>query len=200
MRPTSSTRSSLMVTSLVARQVGTRTENVREPVSSTPNSSDSRIARTSLGGTARPQLAIEPVERQFDRRRLGDRPVGIRHAADKPDAGRNFLQQLQCAPQPAQSIHRILRFFEAHGSVGAELQSRRCLANAGCVEARAFEHDARGRLRNGAVRAADHSGERDRALGIGDHQVRRIEFVGFAVQRRDFFARTCAVRTMIWPP
>ncbi len=58
MRPTSSSRSSLIEISLVARQLGTVTEKCPGAVSVTPKSSDSRIARTSPAFTGRPSLRV----------------------------------------------------------------------------------------------------------------------------------------------
>ena len=56
------------------------------------------------------------------------------------------------------------------------------------LEVGAFEHHARGLVADGAVRAADHAGQRDGAAGVGDHQVGGIERVLFVVQRAELLA------------
>ena len=177
-----------METSLVARQLGTNTEKTRGAISSTRNSSDSRMRRTSSSGTARPSLRSSQSSGSTIGAGAGMRAIVIRQAAHQPDAGRDFLQQSERPLQAADGVHRILRFFEAHGGVGAELEPRRSLADAGRVEIRAFEDDPRGGIRNRAVRAADDAGDGDGPARIGDHQIRRIERVAFVIQRLDGFA------------
>ena len=179
-----------METSLVTRQLGTNTEKTRGAISSTRNSSDSRIRRTSSRRDRAAELAIEPIEREHNRARHRQRTIVIGQAAHQPDAGRDFLQQSKRALQAADGVHRILRFFEAHGGVGAELEPRGSLADAGSIEIRAFEDDPRGGIGNRAVRAADDAGDGDRPAGIGNHEVRRIERVALLVQRLDRFAGT----------
>ena len=126
-----------------------------------------------IGADVFAELAHQPVHGQPDGRWRRDGLALIRQAADQADAGREFLQQFDGARQAAHGVGRILRFFEAHGGVGAQLQRGGSAAYAGGVEAGAFEHDARGAVGDGAVHAADHAGERDGALRVGDHQVRR---------------------------
>src|SRR6185437_13198931 len=99
------------------------------------------------------------------------------------NAGRDLAQQFDGAGESAHGIGRVLRLFEPHGGVGAQLDGGGGAANAGSVEIRAFEHHAGGAIADGAMRAADHSGQRDGAASIGNHQVGRIERVFFVVQR-----------------
>ena len=104
-------------------------------------------------------------------RRRGDLLLLVGHAAHQADAGRDLAQQLDGARQAAHRVGRVLRLFEAHGGVGAQLDGGRGLADRGRLEVGALQHHARGLLADGAVHAADHAGQRDGAGGIGDHQV-----------------------------
>ena len=62
----------------------------------------------------------------------------VRQAAHQANARREFLQQFDGARQAAHGVGRVLRFFEAHGGVGAQLQRGGSLAHAGGVEASRF--------------------------------------------------------------
>ena len=71
------------------------------------------------------------------------------YASAKPPTsrmpGETCFSSSMARAKPRTRVHRILRFLEAHGRVGAQLQCRRCLADARRLEVRALEHDARGR-------------------------------------------------------
>ena len=177
-----------MATSLVARQEGSVTENLPGPPFVTPNCRLSRMRRTSAGSSNAAEFAGEPVEIERRRRRLAEFGVIVGKTADQAHAGREQRQKFDGAGQGADGVVRILRFFETHGCVGAEFEGDRGFADAGGVEIGAFENDGSGGVRNGAVAAADDSGDGDGAGGIGNDQVRRCEVVLFFVERDDFFA------------
>ena len=148
-------------------------EHAAAPARLTPNSRRSRMPRTSAASMARPSLRSS----QSSGRSMGggrrDFLLPVGHAAHHADAGRELAQQFDGARQAADRIGRVLRLLEAHGSVGAQLDGRRRLADARRLEVGALQHHARGLFADGAVAAADHSGQRDGAGRIGDHQVRR---------------------------
>ncbi len=129
MRPTSSTRSSLMEISLVARHEGTVTRNtprLRLAHAETPAVPECRALRPA--GLRGPVCA--PATRAADRwARRGNLLARVRHAAHDADARRDFLQQLDGARDSANRIGRVLRFLEAHGRVGAQLDRGGSLAN-----------------------------------------------------------------------
>ncbi len=77
---------------------------------------------------------------------------------------------------------------EAVGRLGAQAESARAAAHRDRRELRALDQDVRGRLAHLGFGAADHAGERDRALRVGDHQVRRRERAGLAVERGELLA------------
>jgi hypothetical protein len=109
---------------LVARQEGTVTENTPGPGSchaeleAFENAADFR----RLDGAA--QLAGQPVEVELDGRRRGQFFLaGCR---------RDFSGSSSIARASARTgVVRVLRLFEAHGGVGAQLQRGRGLADAG---------------------------------------------------------------------
>ena len=109
MRPTSSTRSSLIEMSLVARQLGTLT--LKCPGADSFNAEFERFengahfVRIQIAA----QLGFQPIDSQFDRRRRFQLAVRIRQAAHQADAGRNLLAAIRarapvrgrCWPGPA---------------------------------------------------------------------------------------------------
>jgi len=113
----------------------------------------------------------------------------VRHTAHDANARRDFVQQLDRASQGAYCVGRVLRFFKADRGVGTQLQRRRRLANRGSLEVGAFEHHSRCLVTDGGGRAADHTGQRDSAGSVGDHQVARVEQVVFAVQTAEPLGR-----------
>src|ERR1019366_7717407 len=135
-----------------------------------------------------PQLALQPRQREFDRARRGHLAHPIGQTAHQPDAGRNLSQQFDGAGQAAYRVHRILRLFETHAGVGAQLDRRRSPANRRRLEIGAFQHHARGLGADRAIAAADHAGQRDGARRIRDHQVRFIQRVSFVIERAEGLA------------
>ena len=106
------------------------------------------------------------------------RAVRVGQAADQADAGRDFLQQFDGARQAADACWPDPAPFRS-------AWRRRCAASAattscGC----STPGNSRSRARcawcvseMALSRAADHAGDGDRAAGVGDHQVGRVERV-----------------------
>ncbi len=114
-----------------------------------------------------------------------DLPFLIAQTASQARPGREFPHQLDCACQAADGVHGILRFLEAHGGVGAQLDVRRCAPYAGCLKVRALEDDVGGPGGNRATEPADHAGDSNRTGAVGNHQVAGLQRVLLLVQRDD---------------
>ena len=85
-------------------------------------------------------------------------------------------------------------------ALGAEPEPLRCPPQPGRLEVRGLEQDLGRVLGDLRLLAAHDPGERDRALGVGDHQVGGLEIALDAVQRSQLLARARAPRTTIFPP
>ena len=174
--------------SLVARQDGTVTEKRVGAVLGDAERQALQDIAHFIGADGLAELAHQPVHGQQDGRRRWDGLALVREAADQADAGREFLQQLDGSRQAAHGVGRVLRLFEAHGSVGAEFQRRGSTAHTGGIEAGAFEYDAGSARGDGAIHSADHAGERDCAFSVGDHKVGGLQREILLVERQEIFA------------
>ena len=141
-----------------------------------------------MGSNVLADLAHQPAHGQQNRRRRRNGLAPIGEAAHQADARRDFPQQLDGARQAAHGIRRVLGFLEAHRSVGAQLQCGRRAPHTRGVEARAFQDDAGSARGDGAILAADHAGQGDRAIGIGNRQVRPAQREILIVQSAEIFA------------
>ena len=191
-----------MEMSLVARQEGTRhREDARRRLRVTPNSSALQNRAHLRGVDLAAQLALQPVERQLDRRRrrqlaLCDRPG--RPPAGCPAKPRAAIPprapgRAPCWPGPALS----------RSACDASVRSLSADEVLRTLAAWKFALSSTMRVVFAPIalsRAADHAGQRDRARRIGDHQVRRVERVRLVVQRDESLARACAGRTKIVSP
>ena len=175
MRPTSSTRSSLIETSLVARQSGTVTENTPGAVSVTPNSRRFRICAHFVGRERRGP-ACAPASRAASSigGGGGSGRYLIRHAAHQANAGRDLPQQFDRARQ---SAHRIRR----DPAPSRTAWRRRCAASArttscGRCDAWKFALSSTMRVVPSPIALSSPPITPASAIGaacIGDHQVRR---------------------------
>ena len=99
------------------------------------------MRRTSAGIEDAAEFAGQPVEIEVDRCRGCEGGVLVGEAPNEANAGGDYRQEFKCPGQGADRVVRVLRFFEAHGGVGAEFLFQPCLANAGGVEIGALEDD-----------------------------------------------------------
>ena len=177
------------------------TENVRGAISSTLNSSDSRILRTSLGGTARPSLRSSQSSGKLDRlRRLGS---GRRRRPGRRPAG--FPARLPRSSSSARCKPRTVL-------TGSCAFSKRMEASV-----RSFSRDEVLRMLDALKFALSRTmrvvvsemalsappitpASAIGAVGIGDHQIRWIERRRFRRSARRILRRDVPMRTMIWPP
>ena len=204
MRPTSSTRSSLIEMSLVARQRRHGHGETRRAAARRRRTPGAReCARTSAGRDLAAELARQPVQRQARwRAAAASWRVLVGHAAHQRGCpGETSLQQFDRAGQAAHRVHRVLRLLEAHRGVGAQLDRRRRLADRRRLEIRALQHHrvvvfALIALSQPPITPASAIG----AACVGDHQIRRIERVRLRRSARGSARRACAGRTKIVPP
>ncbi len=73
-------------------------------------------------------------------------------------------------------------------ALGTEVVARAAPDHRQQLEVRRLEHDRRGGLADLGVLAAHHAGDRDRTLGVGDHEVVGIELPARAVERDELLA------------
>ena len=128
----------------------------------------------------------------------GDLAGAVRRRAARLDASARdrtagqLGEQARGAIGGARDAVRIDAALEAIRRLAAQAEALRGAAHAGRRELRALDQDvARGRADLG-LGAAHHAGDRDRALGVGDHQVVRVR--GRASRRRAWRSSRPAAR------
>ena len=191
-RAISSTTSISRVTSR-ARQVGTTTSSFRR---SKPSRSSS--ASWSAGGVATPITSSARSCRKRTTRPLGQAVVHV--GVGDPRRARQLEQQLGREVGGRLGEVRVDALLPAVRALGAEAQPLRGEVDAVRLEVRGLEQDGRRLVADLGLLAAHDPGERDRALGVGDHQVVGRELAVDAVERAQSSRRARARRTTIRPP
>jgi hypothetical protein len=139
--------------------------------------------RCAVEAGAEESVHARRVER--DRRHRGPRRTERLDDAGRDAPAGELGQQPRRPVDRAPHAGRVDLALEAVRRLGRQAEPARRAAHAARVEVRALEEDvgrARGHLGLGA---AHYAGDRDRALGVGDHEVVRGERARGTVQRRD---------------
>ena len=127
---------------------------------------------------------------EVDDGRLGQLADLVR-GTGPPRAGQ-VDQQLRGEPGCVRGQVRVDALLPAVRALGAERVALGAPEDRSRLEVRRLEEDGGRRLRHLGVEPAHDPGEGDRALGVGDHEVGRVELAQVAVQARELLARACA--------
>ena len=131
----------------------------------------------------------QPQAREAQRRLAHPEEASVRvqEPGSHRAAGR-LDQQARGQIQGSGDRLQVRSAFEPVRSIGVHAQAPGGLANRHRVPPRGLEQDVRGLLRDGRVEAAHDPGERNRTLGVGDHDIRRVEKTFHAVEGDEGFA------------
>jgi len=184
-RATSSIRSISRVTSR-ARHVGTRKAALWVAVEAEPVEDLGLLVL----GDADPEHGVAALRPQPDRLPLGQRPLHVDVArpacAGEPD------DELSRECRSGAGYMRVDAFLPPVGALGAQRVPLGALQDPDRLEVRGLQEHRRRVLADLGLRAAHDPGERDRTLGVGDHEVGRIERAQVPVERPQLLAGACA--------
>ena len=140
-----------------------------------------------VGRDLQPDHPVDAVGAERDDGRLGERALHV--GVPRPLRAGELDDELRRERGGLRRQVRVDAFLPAVRAFGAQSVALRAREDADRLEVRGLEEDVRRPLAHLGLLAAHDPGEGDRALGVGDHQILRVELARSPVEGRELLSR-----------